>query len=119
MFCPQCSTELPDDAKFCIKCRYDFTRIKTLPSKKLEQDSLDGLGTSIQKEADDVGNFDIDSLFADRYEILSEGHKGGMGAVYKCKDTMLNKIKALKVIHPRLVSSKQAISRFRQCQRPD
>ena len=113
MYCPQCSTELPDDSKFCIKCRYDFTRIKTTPSKKQGQDSLDGLGTSIHPELDN-DSFAVSTLFANRYEILEEGKKGGMGAVYKCKDTKLNEIVALKVIHPRLLSSSQALSRFRQ-----
>lgn len=114
MFCPECSTELPDEAKFCIKCRYDFTKTKTPPPKKQGQDSFDGLSTSIQPEMSANG-FRVGTLFADRYEILSEGHKGGMGEVYKCRDTMLNnKIKALKVIHPRLLSSHQALSRFRQ-----
>ena len=113
MFCPQCSTELPDDSKFCIKCRYDFTKIKTPLSKKQGQDSLDGMGTSIQQELD-VDSFAVDTLFANRYEILSEGHNGGMGAVYKVKDTKLNEVVALKVIHPRILSSSQALTRFRQ-----
>lgn len=114
MYCPECSTELPDDSKFCIKCRYDFARITSPPSKKQGHDSLDGLGTSIEPELD-IDSFAEGSLFANRYKILDEGKKGGMGAVYKCKDSMLNnKIKALKVIHPRLLSSRQARSRFRQ-----
>jgi serine/threonine protein kinase len=37
-----------------------------------------------------------------------------MGAVYKCRDTKLNEIVALKVIHPRLLDSPQALARFRQ-----
>lgn len=113
MYCPQCRSELPDDAKYCIKCGYDFTKIRTPASKKQGQDSLDGVGTSIQQESD-IDSFEVGSLFANRYEILSEGHKGGMGAVYKVRDTKLNKIVALKIIHPRLVSSQQALSRFRQ-----
>jgi serine/threonine protein kinase len=113
MYCPQCRSELPDDAKYCIKCAYDFTKIKTPPEKKNHQDSLDASGTLIQKESE-IESFKVGSLFANRYEILSEGLKGGMGAVYKCKDTKLDEIVALKVIHPRLLSSSQALSRFRQ-----
>jgi serine/threonine protein kinase len=74
---------------------------------------MDGLGTTIGEEIEDNG-FRVGTLFANRYEVLTEGHKGGMGAVYKCKDTKLNEIVALKVIHPRLLSSPQALTRFRQ-----
>ena len=76
-------------------------------------DTLDGSSTIYQPEIE-ADSFKVGSLFADRYEILSEGRKGGMGTVYKCKDTKLEEIVALKVIHPKLLSSTQAVSRFRQ-----
>jgi serine/threonine protein kinase len=113
LYCPQCRSELPNDSKYCIKCGYDFTKVKTPPEKKNYRDSLDDPGTLIQKESE-IDSFKAGSLFANRYEIMSEGLKGGMGAVYKCKDTKLDEIVALKVIHPRLLSSSQALSRFRQ-----
>ena len=113
MYCPQCRADLPDDAKYCTKCSYDFTRITTPPSKKQSQDSLDGMGTSFGGDIDN-DSFKVGTLFANRYEVMTEGHKGGMGAVYKCRDTKLNEIVALKVIHPRLLSSTEALSRFRQ-----
>ena len=116
MFCPECRTELSEDTKYCIKCGYDFTKIKTPPERKHTSDSpdtLDGSSTIYQPEIE-ADSFKVGFLFADRYEILSEGRKGGMGTVYKCKDTKLEEIVALKVIHPKLLSSTQAVSRFRQ-----
>lgn len=113
MYCPQCSTEIPDDAKFCYKCRYDLARLKTPPARKASSDPLDDIETTLGQEIYD-DSFTKGSLFANRYEILDEGKKGGMGAVYKCTDTKLRHIIALKVIHPRLLSSKQAVLRFRQ-----
>ena len=113
MYCPECSTEIPDNAKFCFKCRYDLSRLKTLPLRKASSDPLDDIETSMGQEIE-TSSFSKGSLFANRYEILDDGKKGGMGAVYKCKDTKLNKIVALKIIHPRLLSSNQALSRFRQ-----
>ena len=116
MFCPECRTELSEDTKYCIKCGYDFTKIKTPPERKHTTDSPDTLGGSstIYQPEIEADSFKVGSLFADRYEILSEGRKGGMGTVYKCKDTKLDEIVALKVIHPKLLSSTQAVSRFRQ-----
>ena len=54
------------------------------------------------------------AMFAGRYEILSEGFRGGMGVVYQCRDIKLQKQKALKIIHPHLLKSSQALQRFRQ-----
>ena len=116
MFCPECRTELSEDTKYCIKCGYDFTKIKTPPERKHTSDSPDTLcgSSTIYQPEIEADSFKVGSLFADRYEILSEGRKGGMGTVYKCKDTKLEEIVALKVIHPKLLSSTQAVSRFRQ-----
>jgi len=113
VYCPQCRSELPDDAKYCIKCGYDFARIKTPPSRKAPSDSLDNMETLIGQEID-TSSFTKGNLFANRYEILDEGKKGGMGAVYKVKDTKLHEVIALKIIHPRLTQSNQALQRFRQ-----
>lgn len=129
MFCPQCRAEIPNDAKYCIKCSHYLTITANPSIKKQSQDSLDGIGTTLSRKGlqdsiDGIGtlfggdvdddSFKVGTLFANRYEVMTEGHKGGMGAVYKCKDTKLNEIVALKVIHPRLLNSPQALSRFRQ-----
>ena len=71
------------------------------------------MDTSIKPEPE-VENLEVGRLFANRYEILSEGRRGGMGVVYKCRDTKLNRRIGFKVIHPRLLSSNEAIQRFRQ-----
>ena len=42
----------------------------------------------------------IGTLFARRYETLQKGLKGGMGMVYKVKDTTLQKTVALKLVLP-------------------
>jgi formylglycine-generating enzyme required for sulfatase activity/tRNA A-37 threonylcarbamoyl transferase component Bud32 len=112
MFCGNCGAQNREDIKFCIKCGADLTR-QTPPEKKRGSATFDGVDTTIQFDTDET-TFAVGSLFANRYEILDDGKKGGMGAVYKCRDTKLNKIVALKIIHPRLLSSQHALSRFRQ-----
>jgi eukaryotic-like serine/threonine-protein kinase len=54
------------------------------------------------------------TVLANRYEILQLLGEGGMGAVYKARDTELDRIIALKVIRPELASNPEILQRFKQ-----
>jgi serine/threonine protein kinase len=125
MFCVKCGTQNVDDAEFCVKCGVALRKqtpapisdsldnLKTFPKPKSDNAPFDDLGATVTPESD-LASLSVGSLFANRYEILSEGMKGGMGVVYKCRDQKLNLITALKIIHPKLLQSEQALQRFRQ-----
>ncbi|MCO5165950.1 MAG: protein kinase [Planctomycetes bacterium] len=48
----------------------------------------------------------------DKYEVQGKLGEGGMGAVFKARHTLLGTTVALKVVHPQLATSKEAVERF-------
>ncbi len=98
--CPKCRFENPDDTLFCGKCGASFSspeEVSSSPTKTLK--------TQARRLA-------IGTLFAGRYEILEEVGKGGMGEVYRVKDTKLNEEMALKLLRPEIASDESTIERF-------
>ncbi len=50
----------------------------------------------------------------DEYELLAEIGSGGFGSVYRVRDLRLERIVALKILHPHLTSEPDGIERFRK-----
>jgi hypothetical protein len=56
----------------------------------------------------------IGQVLDGRYRILSQLGEGGMGEVYLAEHVNLGRKEALKILHPRLASEPQFVSRFRR-----
>ena len=53
-------------------------------------------------------------LIADRYQVKAFVASGGMASVYRAEDTVLERMVALKIIHPHLATDKSFVEKFRR-----
>jgi serine/threonine protein kinase len=101
-FCPKCNHSLRPAAKFCDDCGFSLASINdsTLPmvqtSRSAPVDSFIGL------------------LLREKYQIISEIGKGGMGHVYRARHLGLSEDIAIKVIDKKFVSDADAVERFKR-----
>ncbi|MFZ2054648.1 MAG: serine/threonine-protein kinase [Candidatus Aminicenantales bacterium] len=99
--CPKCHSANPDNQRFCGDCGTQLS-----PSEEGSPSVTQTLETS-------VGRLEIGCCFAERYKILEELGKGGMGEVYRARDEKLDEEIALKVLKPEIAADKQTIERFK------
>ncbi|UCE40894.1 MAG: protein kinase [Candidatus Aminicenantes bacterium] len=100
MKCPKCETENPESLKFCGECGTQLgiaEDIHAMPTKTIEV-PIEELTTG--------------SIFADRYKIVTELGRGGMGKVYRAIDQKIDEEIAIKLIKPEIAADKKTIERF-------
>jgi serine/threonine protein kinase/Tfp pilus assembly protein PilF len=105
MNCPACHSENPADSRFCHRCgtSIDLTSSPTMTFSPAEEAA-----------AREALKFHPGEKFGDRYTIIEEIGRGGMGRVYKAKDCELDTTVVLKMIRPELTSRPGMIDQFRK-----
>ncbi|HCS49114.1 MAG TPA: hypothetical protein DIW61_13010 [Candidatus Aminicenantes bacterium] len=114
MKCPKCQTENAEGIKFCSECG---TRIRghvpeSPESGTCPQNSKDVHPGATETLQTPVHELTTGATFANRYQIIEELGKGGMGRVYKVYDNKIKEKIALKLIKPEIASDRETIERF-------
>jgi tetratricopeptide (TPR) repeat protein len=117
MECPVCAAKNPSEASHCGKCHTPLPGAS--PQETLNEGGVPEAWSAAATPrpagiADAIDELEIGTVLADRYEILQLLGRGGMGAVYKARDTELDRIVALKLIRPELARNPEILRRFKQ-----
>jgi serine/threonine protein kinase len=127
MFCHECGTSNVDGARFCSSCGKKLATSEVTASTETVSDVTAQTGSGSSSLNRTIGSNPTmagspgasaprllvgGERFADRYEIVRLIGRGGMGAVYEAKDSVINEPVALKVLLGEIASHPEAISRF-------
>ena len=125
--CPICHTSNPPGTLACVKCstpiEINIATVVIPPEEATLADpeatqavvGATGWSVAVRKTPPEAGApLEPGTVLGDRYEILQRLGEGGMGAVYKARDSELERLVALKVIRPDLAGNPEILRRFKQ-----
>ena len=122
MVCPVCAVQNPETASECGKCHTPLPISKSQATLGDDAKTLNDPSTSADWSvavspptgAPASDDLPTGTVLAGRYEILQLLGRGGMGAVYKARDTELDRTVAIKLIRGELARNPEILRRFKQ-----
>jgi serine/threonine protein kinase len=130
MLCSACAKPIPDNSYFCLSCGtpVDPSNTPTIshvetPASSLERATapalpsprIDSRPHRAHSPTSDLGyeaGYVPGTTLADRYRIVSQLGKGGMGEVYRAEDLKLGQTVAMKFLPKSLARDEEALERF-------
>ncbi|MEW6733258.1 MAG: protein kinase [Acidobacteriota bacterium] len=100
--CPVCLTTYQDSSIFCALDAQALVNMVTT-----ERESLAGQPPSLSSQDEYMGK-----LLSNKFRIDAVLGRGGMGAVYRATDIALDRVVAVKLLHPDLVGDENLDIRF-------
>jgi len=97
--CPKCHSENAETRQFCADCG---TKLISLKGSKVT--------ATLETPREELPR---GTIFANRYEIIEELGKGGMGRVYRAFDKQLEEEVAIKFLKPEIASDNKNLDRFK------
>jgi len=110
MECPKCKAENPETQRFCGECGTQLVPVGPDPRSDRPSDGPPAIPTKTLETP--IEELTTGSIFAERYQIVTELGKGGMGRVYRAIDKKINEEIALKLIKPEIAADRKTIERF-------
>ncbi len=101
MRCPNCNHENTSDSRFCSNCGAEIIA------------AGDESNSYTKTLITTINDLSIGSTFANRYYIMEDLGKGGMGRVFKVLDTKIDEKVALKLLNPEVAFDEKTKERFR------
>ena len=110
MDCPSCGFSNPSGVPRCQKCGSPFAAENVEAGAAAAERSA---ATLINPSADEL-RLKVGSILTGRYEILQSLGRGGVGEVFKARDRQLDRLVAVKVIHPQLAEDPGFLRRLKR-----
>lgn len=101
MKCPRCSSDNTETSRFCSECG---TRLFSADGSSRYQTQ------TLHRTDEEVYRW---SVLGNRYEVIEELGKGGMGKVFRVYDKKLEEEVALKLLDTKIYEDKKILKRFR------